>query len=240
MLADYRVSQTLVESKTPTGPMRAPVSNTFAFAEQSFLHELALANDRDHVEFLVESMGERRWTQPGNARSINSGRAIDTIRQVADNAGWGRKLPKGRALGLSFYFSHAGHVAEIAEVSVDADKKVDIHKVWVVADIGLVVNASGAENQCQGSVIDAIGTLAAQSIRVKDGAVQESNLHQHPLARIDHRPQIDVQFMQTDYPPTGMGEPAMPPLAAAVCNAIFSVTGERIRNLPISRQGFSI
>jgi isoquinoline 1-oxidoreductase beta subunit len=126
MLADYRVSQTLVASKTPTGPMRAPVSNTFAFAEQSFLHELALANDRDHLDFLVESMGEPRWTLPGHAWSINSGRAIDTIRQVADNAGWGRQLPKGSALGLSFYFSHAGHVAEIAEVSVDADKKINI------------------------------------------------------------------------------------------------------------------
>jgi isoquinoline 1-oxidoreductase beta subunit len=236
----FRLTSSLVPSQTPTGPMRAPVSNTYAFAEQSFIHELAVAAKRDHLEFLVEMLGKPEWLKPGSPRVIHTGRAINTIRQVAKNAGWGRNMPKGRALGLSFFFSHATPVAEIAEVSVDGDRKVTIHKVWVVADCGPVINLSGAEGQCQGSVIDGISTLAHQSISIKAGRVEQSNFHQYPLLRIDQHPEIDVQFLRSDFAPTGMGEPALPPIAAAVCNAIYSATGHRIRHMPISSEGFSI
>jgi isoquinoline 1-oxidoreductase beta subunit len=236
----FRVTSSLVPSQTPTGFMRAPVSNTYAFAEQSFIHELAVAAKRDHLEFLIEMLGEPEWLQPDNPRAIHTGRAAATIRQVAKNADWGRKLPAGRALGLSFFFSHATPVAEIAEVSVDKDRQVTIHKVWVVADCGPVINLSGAEGQCQGSVIDGIGTMANQSISIKDGRVEQTNFHEYPLLRIDQRPDIHVQFLQSAFAPTGMGEPALPPIAAAVCNAIYSITGHRIRRLPISTEGFRI
>ncbi len=239
-LRHYRVSNTLVPSRTPTGPMRAPRSNTHAFAEQSFIHELATAAGRDHREFLVECLGEPRWTVPGNPNAIHAGRAIDTIEAVARNAGWGRSMPPGRALGLAFYFSHSSHVAEIADVSVDGDNRVTVHKVWVVADIGPVINLSGAEGQCQGSVIDGISTLAGQAISIRQGRVDQSNFHHYPLLRIGQSPEIEVQFIESDYGPTGMGEPALPPVAPAVCNAIFTVTGKRIRSLPISREGFTI
>jgi isoquinoline 1-oxidoreductase beta subunit len=109
-----------------------------------------------------------------------------------------------------------------------------------VADCGPVINLSGAEGQCQGSVIDGISTLARQSISIKAGRVEQSNFHQYPLLRIDQHPEIDVQFLQSDFAPTGMGEPALPPIAAAVCNAIYSATGHRIRHMPISSEGFSI
>ena len=220
--------------------MRAPTSNTYAFAEQSFIHELALAAKRDHLEFLIEMLGEPEWLQPGNPRAIHTGRAADTIRQVAKNAGWGRSMPKDRALGLSFFFSHATPVAEIAEVSVDKDRNVTIHDVWVVADCGPVINLSGAEGQCQGSVIDGISTMAGQRISIKEGRVQQTNFHQYPLLRIDQHPNVHVQFLQSDFAPTGMGEPALPPIAPAVCNAIYSITGHRIRHLPISSEGFKI
>jgi isoquinoline 1-oxidoreductase beta subunit len=109
-----------------------------------------------------------------------------------------------------------------------------------VADCGPVINLSGAEGQCQGSVIDGISTLAHQSISIKAGRVEQSNFHQYPLLRIDQHPEIDVQFLRSDFAPTGMGEPALPPIAAAVCNAIYSATGHRIRHMPISSEGFSI
>lgn len=240
MIDHYRVTQSLIDSKTPTGPWRAPSSNTFAFAEQSFVHELSELAGRDHLEFLIESMGEPKWWKEDDKNALNSERAINTIKQVAQNAGWGETRDGGRHLGLSFYFSHAGHIAEAAEVSVDEDKNVTIHKVWVVADVGQIVNLSGAENQCQGSVIDAISTMANQSINIEGGQIKETNFHQYPLLRTNKRPEIDVQFLSSDYSPTGLGEPAFPPLAAAVCNAIFAATGHRIRQLPISNEGFAI
>jgi isoquinoline 1-oxidoreductase beta subunit len=240
MLKNYRATQTLLKSKTPTGPWRAPSSNTYAFAEQSFVHELATAAGRDHREFLIDLLGEPKWLKPGNDRSLNTARAINTIESVAKRAEWGKSMPKGRALGLSFYFSHAGHVAEIADVSVDSNKKITVHKVWVVADIGTVVNLSGAENQCQGSIIDAISTLMAQEITMQNGRIEQSNFHQYPLLRIQNRPEIDIHFLDSEYSPTGIGEPAFPPAAAAICNAIYSATGERIRTLPISKLGYSI
>ena len=240
VLPNYKVTNSMVRSQTPTGPMRAPISNSYAFAEQSFIHELAVAAGRDHLEFLVETLGKPQWTDEGNAGAVNTGRAIDVIREVGKNAGWGRTLPRGRALGLSFYFSHRSHVAEIAEVSVDDKTRVKIHKVWVVADIGSVINMSGAEGQCQGSVIDGISMMARQHISIKQGRIEQTNFHQYPLLRMGQRPEIDVQFLQTDNVPTGMGEPALPPVAAAVCNAIFTATGQRIRRLPIISKGFEI
>lgn len=240
VLPHYKVTNSMVRSQTPTGPMRAPISNSYAFAEQSFIHELAVAAGRDHLEFLVASLGKPQWTDEGNADAVNTGRAIDVIREVGKNAGWGRTLPPGRALGLSFYFSHRSHVAEIAEVSVDDKKRVKIHKVWVVADIGPVINLSGAEGQCQGSVIDGISMMARQKISIKNGRIQQTNFHQYPLLKMGQRPEIDVQFLQTDNIPTGMGEPALPPIAAAVCNAVYTVTGQRIHSLPIINDGFEI
>lgn len=240
MIDHYRVTQTLLPAKTPTGPWRAPSSNTFAFAEQSFVHELAVKAGRDHLEFLVESMGEPKWWKQDDISSLNSARAINVIQQAAKNAGWGKTQPEGRALGLSFYFSHAGHIAEVADVSVDESNNVTIHKVWVVADVGPIVNLSGAENQVQGSVIDGISTMAKQTISIEKGQIKETNFHQYPLLRMNKRPEIDVQFLASDYSPTGLGEPAFPPLAAAVCNAIFTASGKRIRQLPISNEGFTI
>ena len=143
VLANQRMLQSLISSKIPTGPWRAPGSNAIAFAVQSFLHECAVAANRDHVEFLLDVMGEPRFTVKDNLRALHTGRAANVIRTVAERAGWGREMPKGRALGLAFHFSHAGHFAEVAEVSVEANKKVRVHKVWVVADIGPVVNLSG-------------------------------------------------------------------------------------------------
>ena len=240
MLEHYKHTQTLLPSKTPTGPWRAPSSNSYAFVEQSFVHELAVAAKRDHVEFLVESMGEPKWHKEGDTGSLNTERAINVIKTVAERAGWEEERPEGRALGLSFYFSHAGHVAEVADVSVDKDKRITVHKVWVVADIGHIVNLSGAENQCQGGVIDGISTMMGQEITMTNGRIEQSNFDQYPLLRTNSRPEIDVHFIDSGYAPTGIGEPAFPPLAAAVCNAIYTASGERIRSIPIKHAGYSI
>jgi isoquinoline 1-oxidoreductase beta subunit len=240
LLSNYRLTQTLLTSGTPTGPWRAPRSCAIAFAVQCFLHELAVAAGRDHVEFLLEVMGEPRWLVPGNISSLNTGRAATVIKLAAEKSGWGKKLPKGRGLGMAFHFSHAGHVAEVAEVSVDANKKLTIHKVTVVADVGPVINLSGAEAQAQGAVTDGFSTMFAQSITMDKGRVKQLNFDQYPLLRLPYAPKVEAHFVASEYGPTGLGEPALPPLAPAIANAIFAATGERVRTLPLTAAGFTV
>jgi isoquinoline 1-oxidoreductase beta subunit len=115
-----------------------------------------------------------------------------------------------------------------------------VHKVWVVADIGPIVNLSTAENQCQGSVIDALSTAMGLKITFEGGRVEQTNFDQYPIVRIDKAPEIDVHFLDTDYPPTGCGEPAFPPAAPAIANAIFAATKQRVRTLPFSAEGYSV
>ncbi len=241
VLANQRMLQSMIPSRIPTGPWRAPGSNVIAFCVQSFLHECAVAANRDYVDFLVDLMGEPRATSAGPfGGGLHTGRAVSVIKAVAERAGWGRTLPAGRGLGLAFHFSHQGHFAEVAEVAVDASKKITVHKVWVVADIGQIVNLSAAENQCQGSVVDALSTAMGLKITFENGRVEQTNFHQYPIVRIDKAPEIDVHFLSTDYAPTGCGEPAFPPAAPAIANAIFAATKQRIRTLPFSEEGYSV
>lgn len=239
-LDNTRVRQSLLPVTTPCGAWRAPGSNTNAFVEQSFLHELSVLAGRDYKEFLIELMGERRWLDEGNVNALNTGRAIDVIKLAAEQSGWGREMPKGKGLGLSFYFCHAAHVAEVAEISVDANKNFTVDKVWVAVDVGPIINMSGAVSQVQGSVVDGLSTMAMQQITMEGGVIQEDNFHEYDVMRIAATPEIDVHFIQSDNRPTGLGEPALPPLAPAVTNAIHAATGIRIRSMPLSNEGFRL
>jgi len=197
-LPNYESGLTLIDTKTPCGPWRAPGSNVTAWAIQSFIAEMAHAAGRDHLEFLIEIMGEPRWFDKTNNRSLNTGRAVAVIKLAAEKAGWGKTLPKGRALGLAFHFCHAGHVAEVVELSVDDKKKITIHNVTVAVDIGPVINRSGAENQVQGSVLDGFSTMYGLEITMENGRVQQSNFHDYIPLRIQNSPAIDVHFIESD------------------------------------------
>ena len=235
-LPNYQLSQTLLTLKTPTGPWRAPASCSVAWVIQSFLHELSAAAGRDHREFLLEVMGEPRLLEGG----LHTGRAADVIKLVTEKAGWGRKLPAGHGMGLAFHFSHAGHIAEVAEVSVDADKRVRLHRVVVASDIGPIVNMSGANNQCEGAVVDGFSTMAGLEITMEKGLIEQANFHQYPILRMPNHPKVEVHFIQSENPPTGVGEPALPPVAPAICNAIYAAIGHRVRTLPLTKEGFSV
>ncbi len=240
VLPNARIAQSMIATRLPTGPWRAPGSNAIAFAMQCFLHECAVEAGRDHVEFLLDLMGEPRWLDEGDLWSLNTGRAAAVIRLAAEKAGWGRELPPGRGLGLAFHFSHAGHFAEVADVSVDDNRKLTVHKVTVAGDIGPIVNLSGAENQCEGSVVDGFSTALGLEITFENGRAEQGNFDRYPLLRLRHAPPVEVHFVDSDFPPTGVGEPALPPVAPAICNAIFAACGHRVRSLPLVKEGFSV
>jgi isoquinoline 1-oxidoreductase beta subunit len=156
------------------------------------------------------------------------------IEKVLAMSNWAdRQRAPGAGLGMAFYYSHQGHFAEVVEVKV-AGSEIEVPRVWVAGDIGShVINPSGALNQVKGSVIDGIGQALAQAMTFVDGKAQQSNFHDHPVARHTLTPEIAVEFVITDNPPTGLGEPALPPVIPALTNAIFAATGKRVRSLPI-------
>ncbi len=232
-------SQTLMEIDTPCGPWRAPGSNVNAFVVQSFLNEVAVGAGRDYVELLLEILGEPRWFDEGNIRSLNTGRAADVIRLAAEKGDWGKAMPAGSGQGFSFYFCHAAHVAELAEVRVTADKQIIVDRVTVAIDVGPIINMSGALSQVEGSVIDGLSTMLGQKITMEAGRIEQSNFDDYPVLRMPQAPVVDVHFIQSEYDPTGLGEPALPPLAPAVGNAVYAAMGERVRSLPFSEAGFT-
>ena len=237
---NIRIRESKIPISTPCGAWRAPGSNTNAFVEQSFIAELAALAGRDHQEFLLELLGAPRWIKEGDINALNTGRAADVIRKAAAEAGWGREMPAGRGLGLSFYFCHAAHVAEVAEVTVRGDRTFSVDRVTVAVDVGPIINRSGALNQVQGSVIDGLSAMALQQITMQGGVIQQSNFDDYPVLRIGATPEVDVYFIESDNPSTGLGEPALPPLAPAVTNAIFAANGERIRVMPLSAAGYRL
>jgi isoquinoline 1-oxidoreductase beta subunit len=242
LVTNHRVTQTMFPVGTAFGPWRAPGSHSWAFVSQSFLHELAVAAGRDHLEFLLDLLRSAPPTRPDHPdNELNPSRAIAVLTEVARRAGWGSQQPDGQALGLAFYFSHRGHFAEIARVSVEAGRRIRVHEVTAVGDIGPVLNRSGAEAQVQGSIIDALSAMMGQRIDIENGRVQQSNFDQYPLLRMAAAPpRIHAWFLESERAPVGCGEPPLPPLAPAVCNAIFTLTGERIRELPLSGLGYSM
>lgn len=239
-IPNVRMETHQVPLTTPCGWWRAPTSCSVAWVFQSFIHEMAEAAGRDHLEFLLEQFGDPRHLGKKTARDFNTERAINVTKHVAEKANWGRKMKKGQGQGLSFYFSHLGYFAEVAEVTVDSSNRVKVDRVVASCDVGMLLNKSGGENQVEGSIIDAISTVAGQEITFEEGAVRESNFDDYPLLRMPSQPEIEIHWLTTDYSPTGLGEPAFPPAIAAVTNAIYNATGKRIHTMPISKEGFQI
>jgi isoquinoline 1-oxidoreductase beta subunit len=236
LVPDVTVETTLMQLGIPTGPMRAPGSNALAFAHQSFMDELAHAAGRDPLEFQLAVLGPPRVLGSEKTRDVfDTGRMRGVLELVAEKSGWGKtKLADRTAMGIACYFSHAGYFAEVVQASVAASGAVKVEKVWVAADIGSqVINPTGALNQAQGSVIDGVGQALGLKVTLDKGRIVQTNFHEYPLIRMPAAPQVEVVFRKTDNPPTGMGEPALPPVIPALCNAIFAATGKRIRAMPI-------
>ena len=221
------------KSAITTGPWRAPITNFLAFAEQSFLDEVAQAAGKDPVQFRLELL-EKAKAKPVGALKYDIDRMKAVINLAVEKSGWGtRKGADGKPVtqGFSVYFSHRSYVAQVGEVAMLKGKPV-LQKVYAIADCGIVINQSGSRQQVTGCTVDGIGHAMYGNLTFKDGVPDQSNYNNYRLIRGNEIPEVEVHFVDNGIDPTGLGEPALPPTGAAVGNAIFKATGKRIRSQP--------
>ncbi|WP_338876256.1 xanthine dehydrogenase family protein molybdopterin-binding subunit [Spirosoma sp. SC4-14] len=228
-----------VDHKSPitTGPWRAPITNFLAFAEQSFLDEVAQAAGKDPVQFRLELLDKAKQ-KPIGAIKYDIDRMKGVIELAAEKSGWGKKKgPDGKLLaqGFSVYFSHRSYVAQVGEVVMQKGKPV-LQKVYSAADCGIVINQSGAQQQVRGCVVDGIGHAMYGHITFKDGIPEQKNFNDYRLIRLNEVPEVEVHFVQNTIEPTGLGEPSLPPAGGAIANALFKATGKRLRSQPFVEQ----
>ena len=231
---DFRLSYTHIPCGIPGGAWRSTLHSSNAFAVQSFVNELAHATGRDPLAFRLDLLGAPRqlrlqgprWS---GIRHRPPGRGAPARRREGR---LGSRVPEGRARGIAGHFTFGSYAAHVVDIARAADG-FRVERVVVAVDCGLVVNRSGAEAQVQGGVLDGLSAALYGGVTVEAGRVRETNFDRYRLTRMREAPRVETWFVSSEAPPSGLGEPPVPPVAPALASAIFALTGEQPRRLPL-------
>ena len=249
-IPNHRAENGPAKAHVRIGWLRSVANIYHAFGVHSFADELANAAGRDRVEYLLDLIGPGRkidlkaqgvnytnYGKPVDQYPVDAARLRNVIELAAERSGWAKKKPvKGRALGIAAHRSFLTYVATVVEIEVDERGRIRIPRVDIAVDAGRIINPDRVRSQFEGAAVFGASIALMGEITAAAGAIKQSNFHDYPVARIHEAPiMTHVHIVPSDAPPAGVGEPGVPPVPPAICNALFAATGKRIRELPISK-----
>ncbi|MDX1829888.1 MAG: molybdopterin cofactor-binding domain-containing protein [Lutibacter sp.] len=223
-------------AKVRIGWLRSVINIPHGFSENVFADELAIAANKDPLEFRLDLIGKDRIEETKDPIKYNTARLKNVLKIAAKNAEWGKKLPEGHAYGLAVHYSFYTYVASIVEVSV-INNKLKVHNIYTAIDCGTFVNRNTIKAQLEGAAVFGMSLAFYGKITAKNGAIEQNNYHDYKMVRINDTPNVHVEIVESSERPTGVGEPGVPVIAPAIVNAIYQITGKRYYNLPLSDYG---
>ena len=235
-IENVQIENAKAESHLRIGWLRSVSNIISGFGVNSFVDELAIASGKDAIEFRLDLLGKDKVSTAASPHPFNVARLKNVLIEAKKLSNWGRKLPEGHGMGVAIHYSFYSYVATVVEVSVKSEK-VKVENIYSVLDCGMYVNRDAVINQMEGAAIFGVSLTMFGKISTKNGAVEQSNFHDYQMTRMIDAPNIHVHLVDNDEDPTGVGEPGVPPVSAAITNAIFNASGKRVRSLPLSDHG---
>ena len=234
--ANFRVEYTLAKSGVPRAWWRSVEHSTSGFVVESFVDELAALAGADPFQFRLAAIGDDRdipdFGNPKEGKPLRTARQKAVLKLAAEKAGWGTPLRNGTARGIASYFSFESYTACVAEVSVK-NRTVKVNRLVYAVDCGRAINPNGVRAQVESAAIYGLSAMLYDAITIRGGRVEQTNFNDYSMPRITDTPVTEVYVVSSSEEPTGIGEPGLPVVAAAVCNALSALTGKRFRRLPI-------